>query len=78
MVDNDEVTQSIIGSRDLSALLDEGEGILELFDTHGNKPIYQVLGAVPTSVSFSVMSGDVVTFGATFEGRKLLRESEIA
>lgn len=78
LVDLDEVQQGIIGGRSTKDLLDEGEALLELFDTKNKKPIYVIEGAVPTSMSFSMMSGDVVSYSSTWEGRRMLRESEVA
>ena len=74
----DIVQQGLVGGRDTASLLDEGEAILELYDKVGDKPIYVVMGAVPTNMGFGMMSGDVVTTSVNFEARKLLRESEIS
>lgn len=78
LVNKDEVEQKLVGSRSRDALVHESEGVLELFDSVDNEPIYVIEGAVVNSSSFSMMSGDVVTTGVSGEGRRLLRESEIA
>jgi len=77
IVELDEVQQGLVGGRDTASLLDEGEAILELYDKVGDKAIYTVEGAVPSNLSFSMMSGDVVTTAINFEARRLLRESEV-